>query len=711
MYVHLGNGQTHSYDISTIDSINFVSNPPPETMAIYQGSILIDQFLTSDIDSITYSVYGYLPQDVFNPTISYDSIVDVDLNTYRTVTIGNQTWFAENLRVTKYSNGDPLFHTENLSTWDVIQSGAWIDFQNDSSMVNPRGKLYNWYAIADPRNVCPTGWRVPKDSDFEELFNYVGGVNVASMVLKTSNQNYWNVTLQGSNSTGFSAVATGDVLGNFFTVLDGYTHFWSASVWPQYGVNAIYYRLQDDNSAIWQSNHNLEVGHSIRCIQGAPVYPISPPVEVFNAATPYGVVEDIDGNVYHTTFIGDQEWMAENLRTTKFENGDIIPFVFNNVDWQSQSSPAYSVRETIADTVGFANGNLYNWYTVIDDRNVCPSGWHVPTTTDWNKALTNLGGGAIAGQKLKSGIWEGVDPFLSNLTNESGFSGVKWMERNSDGTYYNDIYATWWSSGGKPETSSLPNFIYIDETDSLMDNIAAGIGYETQGKSVRCVKNGITGFPTADIFNPLIPFTTINDIDGNIYRVVEVGNQTWMAENLKVTRYQNGDTIKYIDSTSVWINDVTGAWSYYDNDSTTNELFGKLYNWQVASSSNNVCPFGWHVPTAAEFDTLVNFLGGPGAYSSKLRSTGGIYWGSESIDYAPGTNESGLSALGTGYIGDLDGISSGFRGYTYWWTSTLDPWISVDGAALEIIYLDDSYSYGNVYMDTNTGNPIRCVMD
>ena len=510
MTVHVTGGQIYTYDISTIDSISFVSNPPPEYMLVFQNGTVLDQFLSSDIDSITFFVYGSLPSNIFNSGIVYDSIVDVDLNTYRTVAIGSQVWMAENLRVTKFSNGDTLFHSEDLSVWSTVQRGAWINYQNDSSSVNPRGKLYNWYTIEDPRNVCPTGWRVPSDKDWETLIDYLGGEWAASDELKSTNISYWQGNLTANNNSGFSAITTGKKYDTFFSALGNIAEFWTSSYFPFPSIhssNCLHIRLEVNNSYIYESADNPSIGNYIRCIQGDAEFPIGPIIDenyghVLNPDSIYNSVADIDGNVYRTTYIGEQEWMAENLRTTRFMNGDSIPFVFQDIDWQSQNSPAYCTKETIVDTVGYTCGNLYNWYTIIDDRNLCPSGWHVPTVTDWDKAIVAMDGARVSGQKLKSHWWEGQESFTSSLTNQSGFSGVSWPTRDTDGSYSSDVSAKWWSLGGFAENNTLPSYIDIDNLDSLVFHLPLWGSFQNKGKSVRCVRDGITEFSNSNLFNP-----------------------------------------------------------------------------------------------------------------------------------------------------------------------------------------------------------------
>ncbi|MFT5779137.1 MAG: hypothetical protein ACI837_002094, partial [Crocinitomicaceae bacterium] len=206
--VHITGGTIDSYDIATIDSINFTLSPPPFYLNIYQAGMPITSYLVSDIDSITYSVYGPLPANIFNPAITYDTLYDIDLNSYLTVQIGTQNWMAENLRTTKYSNGDPIPSGENPSPLHWRETGTWRDYNDDPSLVNPYGKLYTWYAVADVRNVCPSGWHVPSSAEFTVLFDYIGAN--AAVALK-SDTPLWvdQVFLQADNSTGFSAIGAG----------------------------------------------------------------------------------------------------------------------------------------------------------------------------------------------------------------------------------------------------------------------------------------------------------------------------------------------------------------------------------------------------------------------------------------------------------------------------------------------------------------------
>ncbi len=126
---------------------------------------------------------------------------------------------------------------------------------------------------------------------------------------------------------------------------------------------------------------------------------------------------DADGNVYSSVTIGRQIWLVENLKTTKYLNGDPILSNLRGSDWTNTASGAYQISSDIY-------GNLYNAYAVIDGRQICPAGWHVPSASEWDELLTYLGGEENAGGPMKeSGTSHWLDP-NEGATNESGFTAL-----------------------------------------------------------------------------------------------------------------------------------------------------------------------------------------------------------------------------------------------------------------------------------------------
>jgi uncharacterized protein (TIGR02145 family) len=195
--------------------------------------------------------------------------------------------------------------------------------------------------------------------------------------------------------------------------------------------------------------------------------------------------------------------------------------------------------------------------------------------------------------------------------------------------------------------------------------------------------------------------STVTDIDGNVYHMVTIGTQTWMAENLKVTKYRNGDAIPNVTDHNEWSNLTTGAYCDYENTASNSTVYGKLYNWHTVSDSRNIAPTGWHVASDAEWTMLTTFLGGEDVAGGKLKEKGTAHWLSPNYG---ATNETGFSALpGGGYGGGIF-LHLGYGGF--WWTST--------EYSSSVWYRGMLYYSGGVtryYNNPSRGLSVRCVRD
>jgi uncharacterized protein (TIGR02145 family) len=131
--------------------------------------------------------------------------------TYSSVVLGNgQEWMSENLRTANYRNGDPIPTGLDIATWSSTTSGAYAINNNDNANEVIYGKLYNWYAVADPRHVCPTGWHEPTDAEWTTLTDYLGGSEVAGGKMKTTGTQYWiSPNADATNESGFSGLPGG----------------------------------------------------------------------------------------------------------------------------------------------------------------------------------------------------------------------------------------------------------------------------------------------------------------------------------------------------------------------------------------------------------------------------------------------------------------------------------------------------------------------
>lgn len=196
-------------------------------------------------------------------------------------------------------------------------------------------------------------------------------------------------------------------------------------------------------------------------------------------------VVDVDGNVYGTIRIGSQIWMAENLRTTRLNDGTPIPLVTDDREWGNLRGPGYCWPGNDAANRD-AYGVLYNWHAVGTGK-LAPAGWHVPTDEEWRVLAEHLGGTAIAGGKLKdtaTAYWKGPN---GGATNETGFSGRGAGVRNSDGTFgfFRELLKLWTSTRGGAHASDA---VYWGL--GFFDAVLGRSSHQpVDGHSVRCVRD------------------------------------------------------------------------------------------------------------------------------------------------------------------------------------------------------------------------------
>lgn len=195
----------------------------------------------------------------------------------------------------------------------------------------------------------------------------------------------------------------------------------------------------------------------------------------------YGTISDNEGNVYKTVRIGTQNWMAENIKATRYNNGDEIgTTLLPNTDISSEITPKYQWEVDNPDTYG----RLYTWYTVTDSRGICPIGWHVPTDTDWQKLIRVSGGEYGSPQKLMDVThWSEI----LKATNETGFSALPGVDRHATGRTYSTIQrAYFWSISGY--CCSVGHYSGILSTPASC-NVILTTCDKSSGLSLRCVRD------------------------------------------------------------------------------------------------------------------------------------------------------------------------------------------------------------------------------
>jgi uncharacterized protein (TIGR02145 family) len=209
---------------------------------------------------------------------------------------------------------------------------------------------------------------------------------------------------------------------------------------------------------------------------------------------------------------------------------------------------------------------------------------------------------------------------------------------------------------------------------------------------------------------------TVTDYDGNVYQTVVIGNQIWMAENLEVTHYRNGDAIPRITNMATWMNLLTGAYCEYNNDIFNIMTYGELYNWYAVTDSRNIAPIGWHVPSDEEWKQLEMYLGMSQAEADaigfrgapvggKLKESGPYHWASPNTG---ATNESGFSGLPGGYR-DFDGdFVYIFNSAAFWSSTEFNSYLAWG----RFLTFDHSEVYrANYPLYMQCGFSVRCVRD
>ena len=688
-----------------------------------------------------------------------------DGQVYKTVTIGNQIWMAQNLNYKtefSYCYNDSSKYCDKyglLYTWAAAMDSAKTGC-GDGKICSP---------TLPARGVCPDGWHLPSKEELAALYDGVGGGEPLMSKTEWSSNN-------GTDDYGFSVYPAGKYYpySNLekYTSLGNYTAFWSSS--EQDALSAHILEFMGIPSGM--SPYGKGTGLSVRCVKdsgseagmtsssssiprndvssssswsgaigsGDSVYfDWSLPKETYlNPKIKYdSIVDSRDGQVYKTVKIGKYNWMAENLNYT------------DSVKTPNLKENNWCYGDKLENCK--VTGRLYSWSAVIAAgehecgvgmsckfrsrvQGICPSGWHLPDTSEWSELISAVNGRTFAGKMLKSQSgWlnegNGLDAF--------GFSAIPGGSRVG---YVNQVYefegwnAYFWSS-----TERDSALAYSMNMDTGLDGATYGSASKDYGFSVRCVENYVIASSSSSLSSSsrlaessssenfdwsVRKFEYLNldkanydefkdKRDGKIYLTVEIGSHVWMAENLN-----------YADSART--PSLKGKNWCYDNKEQRCDVAGRLYTWaaaidSVALASNvgnpmtcgskspcalsgkvqGICPEGWHLPDTTEFRDLFNAAGGISELGAVLRSQTG--WVES---FMTPTDGLGFSAIPAGKR-LADGNFRYVGSYTDFWSSTVR---SQEDKVYSFIM---SYSglNENAGFATNVGKDeaisIRCVKD
>ncbi|MBP5767640.1 MAG: fibrobacter succinogenes major paralogous domain-containing protein [Fibrobacter sp.] len=507
---NLTGSSTGSVTLNSSSSKNVLSSISSSVIASEAKQSSSSRYSGLDPESSSGAVNSYL-----NPNIDYGEMTDSrDGQVYRTVKIGNQVWMAENLNYEIDSSFCYNDSAEYCAKYGRLYT--WATAVGNSESECGYGKICS-LPSGNIQGVCPSGWHMPSKAEWDTLFNAVGGQLTAGKMLKSTSD--WIQDGNGTDEFGFSVLPSGYVTkGGSYSYAKYYAYLLSSTEFEEHdGAGAYVATMSSKYDYVNLDYTNKSYGFSVRCLKnGSETVPESSSGSAESSssvtssssvalATPcktetedncdYGTLTDSrDGQVYKTVKIGDQVWMAQNLN---------YAYLQPTVEWDS-SSFCYN------DSLKYCEkyGRLYTWAVAMDSvgawsekskgcgdekncsptypvQGICPEGWHLPDTTEWNVLFTAVGGASSAKINLKTNSegWGRNDSF--------GFSAVPGGYRNSRGGYKNaDELIEFWSSAEYTSSGARTRSYHIllyyddDEYNQLLYN-----DYKAYARYVRCLKD------------------------------------------------------------------------------------------------------------------------------------------------------------------------------------------------------------------------------
>ena len=495
-------------------------NPLPEDACDCAGN-------TPDIEGECPGFLADTDEDGF-----YDQVLDPCLGQsslnyhgkeYDLVALFGNCWFRENLATTLTRDTMIIPEILDYNMWNSMSEPACAHYDNDTSTTSIFGLLYNGFATIDDYGLCPSGWMIPSSTAWNALVDSLGGPAVAGGPLKEAGTENWLPPNNGgSNASGFTALPSGQrqtgSLGDTHLGLESW--HWTSQL--NLGNNLqVAIGLSSPGESIVSMQHSAKRGHSVRCMytpslgcttpgfmnydptanvnDGSCVIPtvLGCTDDRFEEYSDSANVDDgscntligcsaldsvnFDGYNYAIITIDDQCWFAENLRTTVYADGTFIPEIQDPTEWAALGIGAQCFNANDSANLS-VYGRLYNYYATINEGGLCPSGWHVPTDSEWSE-LTNFWGSNTAGQELKSSpsdspSWDG--------TNSSSFTAIPGGSRGTGGGFGgvgSNCY--FWQSSWR-----FGDRTWFRRLSSGNQGVYWSVdGYHRNGMSIRCLRD------------------------------------------------------------------------------------------------------------------------------------------------------------------------------------------------------------------------------
>lgn len=354
------------------------------------------------------------------------------------------------------------------------------------------------------------------------------------------------------------------------------------------------------------------------------------------------------------------------------------PGIFESLMTGLEKNTTYMTRAFASNKYGTVYGNVMKFTTLSSPpaKAVITTEWPTEITSSsakLNGNISNNGGSNVTERGFYFGTSTAPESDGSRLPAGSGtgFFSLNLTGLSVNITYYFRAYAT--NASG----TSMGSVIYFST------NMTAAV---------------------SKVFNSSLTYGSLTDIDGNVYKTIITGNQEWMAEDLKVTRLNDGTVIPNIAENNTWGSLTTPAYCWYDNNPAYRQNFGAIYNWFTVGTGK-LCPEGWHVPSDDEWTQLTGYLGGTDIAGGKLKEAGLYHWNSPNQG---ATNFTGFTSVPTGGRTYPEGQFYGIGVFNSWWSST-------EYNYLKPYYRSVWYANETVFRGFGTlkgvGLAIRCLKD
>ena len=538
---------------------------------------------------------------------------------YGVVQIGDQCWFAENLRTTTYADGTAIPEVTDNESWGSGFTGKRCDYDNDASNVETSGRLYRWHATTDAAGLCPTGWHVPTYGEWNQLTDYVvaqsptiTSVYGVGEALKSTTG--WVESYEGqytgTDDFGFSALPSGyrEESGSF---AGGPTraHWWASD------VSLYSFVILNTNYSYYATAHHAH-GHAVRCLRDAEW------IEIQGCTDPvydeYDSSANIDDGSCATISGCTDPTYDEYDASANIDDGSCSTL-------SGCTDPAYLEYNPAANT---------------DDGSCATiSGCTDPVYDEYDSSA-NIDDGSCA---TISGCTDpAYEEYDASFNADDGSCATLLVPGCTDPAY------TEYDCAANVDDSSCTTLVVEGCTDPVDVNYNAAANTDD---------GSCASYPCISI-----------EFDGYTYSVVEIGDQCWFAENLRTTVYANGCPIPEVTDNGAWTALSTGARCDYGNNASNVDTYGRLYSWYAVDDARGLCPNGWHVPTDEEWTDLEVYISSQGFVGNEgasLRTTSG--W-----TLLNGTDDFGFSALPGGQrlssnaqFGDLGFV-------TIWWSSSIN---------------------------------------